>query len=389
MTSTTRQRAHGANDSWLSRLFSSLRVSLSLIVASLVLALPLSASAQEPVVSAPQDAPFLIAPHQNVIPAVPATFETRLEGGWLTLAYPREYHDRMDALVPELVATRDRLAEELGRPAISRVEIRVARDPQEMARVAPEGAPPFSYASGMAYGPLHLITVSLVAPQGSDAIHLEETLRHELVHIAVFDGFGQGTVPRWFNEGLAVKLSGELAIERIETLRTASLAGTLIPFTEMDRKFFGDPAEVKLAYAQSADFVRFLSRRDDHPRFVSMLDRVGQGQAFDAAMTDAYGSDLRKLEFQWKKDLAKRIPIWSIIGGSLVSVLMVVLFAMAWWKRRKASRETLARWEEEESQMDAVIRQIEAATQEAPEPLPVPPQKLPKVEHGGSWHTLH
>ena len=60
----------------------------------------------------------------------------------------------------------------------------------------------------------------------------------------------------------------------------------------------------------------------------------------------------------------------------------------AWWKRRKKSRDTLARWEEEEAHMDEVIRQIEAATRE-PETLRMPPQKLPKVEHGGGWHTLH
>lgn len=383
------------------RLFARLRASIALVAAMIALVVtstkgaaaagPASAigpAPQEPVVSVPLDAPFLVAPHQNVVPALPAGFETRLEGGWLTLAFPREYHDRMEALVPELAATRDRVAMELGRPALSRVEIRIGRDPVEMARLSPEGAPPFSYASGMAYGPLHLVTVSLVAPQGAQAINLDETLRHELVHIAIFDGFGQGTVPRWFNEGLAVKLSGELAIDRVETLRTASLAGTLIPFTEMDRKFFGDPGEVKLAYAQSADFVRFLSRRDDHPRFVRMLDRVSQGQPFDSSMSDAYGADLRKLEFQWKSDLAKRIPIWSIIGGSLASVLMVVLVALAWWKRRKTSRETLARWEEEDARMDEVIRRIEASVQEQT-PVPVPPQKLPKVEHGGAWHTLH
>jgi len=345
-----------------------------------------AAHAQEPVVSAPNDAPFLVAPHQIKVPKLPAAFESHSEG-WLSIGYPKDYRDRVQALIPDLAATRERLMVDLGRPVLGQVEVRIVRDWDEMARLAPEGAPPPAYASGVAYGPLRLVLVSLVAPQGAEPTKLEETLRHELVHIAVFDAFGQGTVPRWFNEGLAVKLSGELAIDRVETLKTASLSGSLIPFGEVDRKFNGNPHEVSLAYAQSADFVRFLSRKDDHQRFVHMLDRVAQGQGFDSAMTNAYGADLRKLEYQWKADLAKRMPIWSVVG-SLVSVLMVVLFGLAWWKRRKKSRDTLARWEEEEAHMDEVIRQIEAATRE-PEPLRMPPQKLPKVEHGGGWHTLH
>lgn len=367
------------------RVLRRLHAVITTLVLALIMAVGTPALAQEPVVSAPQDAPFLVAPHQNVVPKLPANFEVRSEG-WLTVGYPKDYHARVEGLLGDLAATRELLALDLGRPVLSKVEIRIGRDAEEMARLAPEGAPPFAYASGMAYGPLRLILVSLVAPQGAQVVNLEETLRHELVHIAVYDAFGQGTVPRWFNEGLAIKLSGELALDRVETLKTASLSGTLIPFGEIDRRFFGNPHDVSLAYAQSADFVRFLSRRDDHPRFVRMLDRVAQGQAFDSAMNDAYAADLRKLEYQWKADLAKRMPLWSVVG-SLVSVLMVVLFGLAWWKRRSKSRATLARWEEEEAQMDAVLRQIEEATREV-ETVHIPP-KLPKVEHGGDWHTLH
>ncbi len=115
---------------------------------------------------------------------------------------------------------------------------------------------------------------------------------------------------------------------------------------------------MSLAYAQSADFVRFLSRRDDHARFVRLLDRVAAGQPFEPAVSNAYGADLRRLEYQWKQDLARRMPLWSIVG-SLVSVLMVALFAAAWWKRRRSSKLVLARWEREEAQMDEVLRQIE------------------------------
>ncbi len=370
----------------MTRALARLLAALSLLLSLGWLAAPKLAHAGEaPVVAAPEDAPYMVAPHQVVVPKLPADFGTR-KAEWLTVAFPRGYEGRVEGLVPDLTATRELLLAEFGRPVLEHVEVRIVRDFAEMTRLAPEGAPPPAYASGVAYGPIKLVLVALVGPRGAEPTKLEETLRHELVHIAVCDALGQGSVPRWFNEGLAVKLSGELAIDRVETLKAASLSGSLFPITELDRKFHGNGHEVALAYAQSADFVRFLSRRDDHPRFVRLLDRVADGQPFEPALSNAYGSDLRKLEYQWKSDLARRMPLWSIVG-SLVSVAMVALFAAAWWKRRRTSKAILSRWEREEAQMDEVIRQIEAATRQVAT-VP-PPQKLPKVEHAGAWHTLH
>lgn len=347
------------------------------------------ARAHAGIIAAPEDAPYLATPQHIVIPPVPADFMTR-RSEWLTVTFPRAYESRVDTLLPDLESTRQLLMSEFGRPVLDRVEVRIVRDFDEMARLAPVGAPPPAYASGVAYGPLKLVLVSLVGPRGGEPTKLEETLRHELVHIAVCDALGQGSVPRWFNEGLAVKLSGELALDRVETLKAASLSDTLFPIAELDHKFHGNGQEVSLAYAQSADFVRFLSRKADRERFVRLLDRVAAGQPFEAAISNAYGIDLRRLEYQWKQDLARRMPLWSIVG-SLVSVLMVTLFAAAYWKRRRGSKAVLARWEREEAQMDEVLRQIELATRTAAEAPPsVPPAaRLPKVEHAGAWHTLH
>ncbi len=341
------------------------------------------------VVVAPEDAPYLAAPQEIIVPPVPADFVAR-RSEWLTVTFPRAYESRVEAILPDLESTRQLLTIEFGRPVLGRVEVRIVRDFDEMSRLAPVGSPPPAYASGVAYGPLKLVLVSMVGPRGGEPTKLEETLRHELVHIAVCDALGQGSVPRWFNEGLAVKLSGEFALDRVETLKAASLSDTLVPIAELDRKFHGNGQEVSLAYAQSADFVRFLSRRDDHDRFVRLLDRVAAGQPFEPAVSNAYGADLRRLEYQWKQDLARRMPLWSIVG-SLVSVLMVALFAAAWWKRRRSSKAVLARWEREEAQMDEVLRQIELATRaSAAAPPSVPPAaRLPKVEHAGAWHTLH
>ena len=80
-----------------------------------------------------------------------------------------------------------------------------------------------------------------------------------------------------------------------------------------DGLIFTDPAATAVdplvAYAEAADFVRFLDRNADSARFVSLIGRVRGGQKFDQAARDAYDADLRTLEYQWKDGLSQRFTL--------------------------------------------------------------------------------
>jgi hypothetical protein len=224
------------------------------------------------------------------------------------------------------------------------------------------------------------------------AVDLDEVFRHELTHLALADAVMQKHVPRWFNEGLAIYESNENPYDRAKTLWDATLSGTVLPLADIDKSFPAENYEVSIAYAESADFVRFLMRKSDHERFLRMIERVRDGQAFDRAVADAYGSDLRKLEFQWKEELSKRYTLIPVVtGGSLVWVLVIGALVVGYIKKRRRNKATLARWAKEEAAMDAAIAAAEEAETRASLELVASQAKaeLPKVEHDGHWHTLH
>ena len=207
-------------------------------------------------------------------------------------------------------------------------------------------------------------------------------------------------MPRWFNEGLAIHASKESRFLRMRTLWDATLSKKIIPLADLDQAFPRERYEVSIAYAQSADFVRFLLRDTDRDRFESMIERVRSGTPFERALTDAYGTDLRKLEYQWLEELAKRYTFVPFLtGGSLLWVLVFVVLVFGYLKRRKRTRETLERWAREEAEMDAAIHveavgpeiapAVAAAPAFAPGGRPPLPSGLPKIEYEGRWHTLH
>ena len=372
---------------------SRLRWLVTLTFALLVaLVRPAWAGDSEPVATPPRDVPLIVRPEALKLPPVPATYQQK-DLGWIKFAYVPSAHERVAPLIRDAEEIKARLTDELGQPVLDKVEVRVARTPEEMATLAPSEAPPPPYGAGVAYDALRLVLLTLSAPGSNLAVDLDEVFRHELAHIALSDAVLHRHVPRWFNEGLAIYESNENPYERAKTLWDATLSGTVLPLADIDKSFPTENYEVSIAYAESADFVRFLMRKNDRERFARMIERVRDGQAFDRAIGDAYGSDLRKLEFQWKEELSKRYTIIPVItGGSLVWVLVIGALVVGYVKKRRRQKATLARWAEEEARADAAVLAAEKA-ETRPSLVEVAVQartsELPKVEHDGRWHTLH
>jgi hypothetical protein len=245
----------------------------------------------------------------------------------------------------------------------------------------------------VAYPGFHFVMLALKAPVTWEAPDLGELMRHELTHVALGDAVGEHHVPRWFNEGLAIHESGELPWARMKTLWDASFARTLIPLHDLDAGFPSDGYAVNVAYAEAADFVAFLMRDADKARFGSLVQRVGAGVVFDRALEDAYGTDARKLEFQWREEVSRRFGIVPMLtGGGVIWVLIAALATAAWIRRRRHAKAKLAQWALEEAQVDAALPATMSpyASAGAEDDLPasrVPPAGV--VEHEGRWYTLH
>jgi hypothetical protein len=357
---------------------------------------PAKALAQgEPAEMPPRDVSVIVQPDAATLPALPGDFQ-RLDHGWIVIELPSSIRDRAEALFSEADDFRVRLSEDFGQSALSQVLVRIARSPDQMAELAPPGAPPPAYAAGVAYPAIRLTLLALQAPETWDAPDLSELLKHELTHLALADAVASHHVPRWFDEGLAIQESGELPWLRTKTLWDATLGKRLLPLSELDRGFPSGGYQVNEAYAESADFVRFLMRDADRARFGSLLERVRAGVPFDRTLEDAYGADVRKLEYEWREELGRRFGVLPMLtGGGLLWVLMMGLAGAAWLKRRRRANIKLAEWAREEAEMDAALAASRVQGELPPGPRApdhdVPPRvpSIPVVEHDGRWHTLH
>lgn len=246
-------------------------------------------------------------------------------------------------------------------PVPQHITVQLVRDAASLASVAPEGRGAPGYAIGVAYPDLGIISVA--TRRGAAVEDPSATLRHELAHIALGAALGN-RAPHWLHEGFAYQHSAEWSWDRTETLAGMAWMGGIIPIEELDRNFSGEEIPAQRAYAESYDFVGYLSRRgrwedreDDGDRypFRRFLTLVGHGSDLDAAATRAFGKPLGALFDEWRDDLSKRYMLAPIgLMGLALWVACALLLALAWLRKRRINRRRLGEWERQERREDEV-----------------------------------
>ncbi|MFI5308496.1 MAG: peptidase MA family metallohydrolase [Polyangiales bacterium] len=318
------------------------------------------------------------------------------------------YPTSAEAEVAELKRARKKawaaLERELGSKLPDEIDLRVARNPQEMQRLAPQTVLP-GYATGVAFPQEGLVLLSLAEPETFFRPDMPRVLVHELSHVALERAVGGRPVPRWFAEGVAIHQAGEHSLARVRVLWEGTLRGDLIPLSQLSASFPAEHANVDLAYAQAADLVGHMLEGPRGPEhFRTLIARLREGESFERAVDAAYGP-LDQLERDWRSRLSQRFGRWpSILSGlTLMWVIGALLLVVGYVQVRRRHHATLKRWAIEE----APILAAEVPAAAPPTPPPPAPRHaaddvldawgerrhhesgIPTVVHEGRSYTLH
>lgn len=374
----------------------------------LVLALPWRAQADE---RAPPSDVSLATFEESALPAAPEGFAQRRTGA-VRWDYPEAATTLVDQLAETLRTEWPRIEQELGVDVDDALVIRIGRNPDEMAALAPPRAPPPAYAVGVAYPASGLVLLTLSAPETWERPDVLQVLAHELSHVALHRAAGGHPVPRWFTEGVAIHQARERSFERMQTLWEATVRGTVLPLDDLSRRFPSRPHEVSVAYAESADFVEWLLRRgDDNRQFAALIGRLSRGQPFETAVSQTWSAGIGQLEHEWREGLNERYGAMPLLlGTGVIWVLISLLVVLAWLRRRRDARRTLSQWAVQERDADAArvalaarveaavaveVASIDVTEDDVDDDLPGPNTSgrrdphVPTVVWDGRNHTLH
>ncbi|MEZ4360397.1 MAG: peptidase MA family metallohydrolase [Kofleriaceae bacterium] len=299
--------------------------------------------------------PVTRAPRAQPTPA-PAWLDATAVAGPVVVRSPAALARVGRRLAAAAAGALQRIATDLpDLPTPGTIEVRLVDDASELASVAPSGRGAPAYAIGLAYPDLGV--VSIATRRGARYEDPEATLRHELAHMAL--GAAIPRAPRWLHEGFAYQHSAEWSWERTETLAGMVWFHSIVPLSELDRSFPAEELATHRAYAESYDFVGFLSRRgrwadkdDDGDRypFRRFLAALSTGATLDDAAVSAFGRPIQDLFNEWRDELSDRL-MFAPVGLFALSIwlLAAILLVLGWRRRQRQARATLDRWAREEA----------------------------------------
>lgn len=239
-------------------------------------------------------------------------------------------------LAGEIEAWHTRIYAELGAEPSSPATIAVAANEAEMFALVAErqkGSHPPEWAAGLAYPRDRNIYVHAGVP----AEELLTTVQHEISHLAMGAAAGAGRVPIWFSEGVAVRQSEPLALERMWLLTEAALMDRLLPLSALERGYPKGAARAGVGYAQSVHFVGYLIREHGAGRFRTLMQTLARGEdPFGEVVADVYGVPLAAIEAEWRQSLNfwwGWIPV--VFAGTFGWVLLGLLAVYGWRRRRR------------------------------------------------------
>jgi len=133
---------------------------------------------------------------------------------------------------------------------------------------------------------------------------VEGTMAHELSHIVVGQATENpyGVLPRWLDEGLAMKAEGELPSGNQRALQDAIEADQLISVRSLSG-YANDPAEVDLFYGEVYSLVDFMLENLGKEKMAALLAEFRAGQTQEQALQRTYGFGVDELDRQWRASL--------------------------------------------------------------------------------------
>jgi hypothetical protein len=248
------------------------------------------------------------------------------------------------------------LARELGVGIGGKIHVYVADSDATFHDIQPGRTP--EWADGTAWPEAGAIFLRTPRARLDAAKPLERVLTHELVHVLIGRAFVPHTPPRWLQEGLAQVYAGEDGVATSEAL-AAGLAHRGSPYglDQLDRAFPASAQGAALAYAQSADLVRFLRDHHGDDAMRSLIRAMAEGRGIDSALYIATQRTFDEVNVDWTTSLQRRFPQWgwTTVGPELASVALGGLAVAALVTARVRTRRRMQAMKEAEAVSAAAI----------------------------------
>jgi len=182
-------------------------------------------------------------------------------------------------------------------------------------------------------------------------VPLEVLTAHEITHILLHQVVADEYLPRWFEEGVCITLSGEQRSGSLRLVFRAVLADRLIPLPRVDDVLRFSAQDAELAYAEAGIAVRLMVDYFSWYNIRRMLAKIRDGTDFEDAFEAATGYNYEDWQIEWFSYMRRKFRWGFLFDIDYIIWMLILLLAAAavviTFIRKKMQ---LKRWREEESE---------------------------------------
>ena len=277
----------------------------------------------------------------------PAAFAELLQGDGVAV----EYAPRDEAVARDTLSTIEDSIEEFSNHLPSGsdpIHVVICSTPEEFARYAG----PYSEFGAIGVTKSGSGTIAVRPPRLQRLeVDYRGLLRHELIHILLERNTDPLNMPRWFEEGICMVVSGERRLSNSLQMAQMYLRNQVIEYPALDYAFFAprSPDEFGDAYIQSYSMTKYLMKRLGEKRFWELVAALGN-TSFADALKEKAGLDPAGLWAAWRRSLWKIAIVSSLVSGFGVFQFMAILCIVAYLRKRQRKRRIERQWAEEDGE---------------------------------------
>ncbi len=250
----------------------------------------------------------------------------------------------------------ERIERRLGRSLRHEITVVFVPDRAEFARVyrGVSRRDPTEWMVGVAFPGWRLIVVREDDPFAGLRRwdQPEVTLAHELAHLVIHSS--GATIPRWFDEGVAMWVSqGSIPVEDEARLSALARFGGLFSLNELTRGFPRLHHPGSIAYQQSLLMIESIVERHGEAAVPRILERLASGDPIGRAYETATGSAWGDFEGEFRTWIISRHSLFAAVASvvnfwTIITLLALVAMVVEAMRRRRFRRRL------EEAEADAI-----------------------------------
>lgn len=187
-----------------------------------------------------------------------------------------------------------------------------------------------SWKVGHASPDLGVVMVA-IPPGPSQTLLMDQLIPHELAHIIMYKGLGDGyaNLPVWFSEGIATLAERFPNPDYEHALMLASQDHSLLPIADLCTSFPPDQGRAFLAYAESASFTRYLRDQYGNVGLAALAIAYSDELNCEQGTLRGLGVSLSDLERDWRENVLGE-KVLSVAARNLLPyhVVLIVLLVV-------------------------------------------------------------